>query len=96
MLGRINLIPFEEMILKDGRMEQKVASAWAAVTGLVGAGYTPLLYCGEQTVKGTNHWFIAGVTRTTNPMSRAVITLAVNEFEGEFKPVHGSDMTIFG
>ena len=47
MLGRINLIPFEEMILKDGRMEQKVASAWAAVTGLVGAGYTPLLYCGK-------------------------------------------------
>lgn len=94
MLGKINLVPFEEMVLKD-KMPQRVASAWAALQGLVGANYTPLLYCGDQTVKGINHWFICGVTRTTNPISRAIITAAVNEFQGEFKPVHGSDMTIF-
>ena len=94
MLGKINLIPFDEMILKD-KMPQRVASAWAAVQGLIGANYTPLLYCGDQTVKGVNHWFIAGITRTTNPISRAVITVAVNEFAGEYTLVHGSDMTIF-
>ena len=95
MLGKIKLVPFEDMIIKDGRLPQNLASAWAAVQALKGAEYYPLLYGGEQVVKGLNHWFVAGVTRTTNPISRAVITIAVNEFQGEFKPVHGSDMTIF-
>lgn len=95
MFGKIKLVPFESMVIKDGKLPQELASAWAAVQAQVGADYYPLLYCGEQVVKGFNHWFVAGVTRMTNPVSRAVITIAVNEFQGEFNPVHGSDMTIF-
>ena len=97
MFGKIKLVPFEEMIIKD-RMPQSVASAWAAIknSDLVGVDYTPLLYCAEQDVKGVNHWFICGQTLITHPPTRRLVKLAVNEFDGKFEVVKESIEDIFG
>lgn len=97
MFGKLNLIPFDEMIL-GGKMPQNIASAWAVIKNneLVGADYTPLLYCGEQCVKGINHWFICGQTLTTHPPIRRLVKLAVNEFDGKFELVGKSIEDIFG
>lgn len=81
MFGSIALENFEGIT----KMPQAAASAWAALDGLVGCHYKPLLYLGTQIVKGTNHWFIAEKTPITLNPTRRVVMLAINEFGGEFK-----------
>lgn len=77
-------------------MPQKAASAWIAVEGgIVGAGYKPLIYVGEQLVKGTNHWFIAEQTLILEEPERHIVKIAVNEFNGEYKIVPHSIEVIF-
>ena len=97
MFGRLNLIPFEEMVITE-KMAQRIASAWSAIknSGLVGVDYTPLLHCAEQDVKGVNHWFICGQTLVTHPPIRRLVKLAVNEFDGKFEIVKESIEDIFG
>ena len=97
MFGKIKLVSFEEMVIKE-KMPQSIASAWAAIknSGLVGADYTPLLHAAEQDVKGVNHWFICGQTLITNPPARRLVKLAVNEFNGKFELVKESIEDIFG
>lgn len=93
MLGQIEL-----QILTDlTKTPQKVASAASAVenSGLTGASYKPLMYCGEQPVRGTNYWFIAEQTLITAVPERHVVKLAVNEFNGEFALVGNSIERIF-
>lgn len=93
MLGQIEL-----QILTDlTKAPQKVASAASAVenSGLTGASYKPLMYCGEQPVRGTNYWFIAEQTLITAVPERHVVKLAVNEFNGEFALVGNSIERIF-
>ena len=77
-------------------MPQKAASAWVSVEGgIVGAGYKPLVYVGEQVVKGVNHWFIAEQTLITAEPERHIVKLAVNEFNGEYKIVPHSIEVLF-
>lgn len=93
MLGQIEL-----QVLTDlTKMPQKVASAASAIenSGLTGASYKPLMYCGEQPVRGTNYWFIAEQTLITAVPERHVVKLAVNEFNGEFALVGNSIERIF-
>lgn len=92
MLGAIQLEKFVGLT----SMPQKAASAWASIEKLVGANYTPIAYVGTQVVKGVNHWFIVGVETVTAQPVRRIVTMAVNEFNGEYKLVTGSDVTIFG
>ncbi len=78
-------------------MPQKAASAWSGFEqkGLVGAGYKPLLYVGEQLVKGTNYHFIAEQTLVTREPEKHVVTIAINEFNGEYSIVKGSIVRIY-
>ncbi|MBO7133305.1 MAG: hypothetical protein J6W06_04010 [Bacteroidales bacterium] len=87
MLGAIKLENFEGLTA----MPQKAASAWAAVNaGIVGASYKPLVFVGTQVVKGVNYWFIAEQTLVTHPPVRRIVTIAINEFEGEYTIVPSS------
>ena len=89
MFGQMNLVQFQG--LKN--MPQKAQSAWDAVfptedageKKLVGAGYKPLLYCGDQPVNGTLHWFIAEQTIPYKFEIRHVIKMAILEKDGEYK-----------
>lgn len=87
MLGKIEFENFEGLT----KMPQKAASAWSAVNnGLVGASYKPLLFVGTQVAKGTNYFFIAEQTLTTNPPVKHIVTIAINEFNGVFAVVPNS------
>ena len=87
MLGAIQFENFEGLT----KMPQKAASAWSAVNnGLVGASYKPLIFIGTQVAKGTNYWFIAEQTLTTNPPVKHIVTIAINEFNGVFAVVPNS------
>lgn len=79
MVGNIQLREFEGLT----RLPQRAASAWCgAMIDLVGASYQPLVYLGEQVVKGVNHWFIAEQTLITAKPERRVVMMAINEFQG--------------
>ena len=81
MLGSVNLQPFAGI----STMPQKAASAWSgALAELVGAVYKPLIYLGDQQVKGTNYWFIAEVTVLGVQSTRKIVLLAINEFDGKY------------
>ena len=69
------------------KLPQGAASAWAYFDGLTftGAGYKPLLYCGDQPVNGTLHWFIAEQTIPYKFEIRHVIKMAILEKDGEYK-----------
>ena len=88
MLGAIQFENFEGLT----KMPQKAASAWSAIGGggLAGASYKPLVYVGQQVARGTNHWFIAEQTLTTNPPVKHIVTIAINEFNGVFAVVPDS------
>lgn len=75
-----------------GNKPQKIASAASAIesAGLMGASFKPILFVGTQVVKGINYWFIAEQTIITNPPQKKIVTIAVNEFDGEFEIVKGS------
>lgn len=93
MVGQI-----EYQILTDlSKVPQKVASAASAIenSGLTGASYKPLVYCGKQTVNGTNFWFIAEQTLVTATPEKHIVKLAVNLLNGEYKLVTGSIERIF-
>lgn len=79
MFGKINYANFTALT----SMPQEAATAWyGGVKGLVGAEYRPLLYLGNQVVKGINYFFIAEQTLTTNPPIKRVVKVVINEFQG--------------
>jgi len=60
-------------------LPQKVATAFTEVTsGLLGAGYIPVLYCGEQLVHGINYMIICKQTLITNPLEEHIVTMVIN------------------
>lgn len=83
MLGSIQLEEFKGTT----KMPQRAASAWAFIDGMVGVGLKPLLYLGEQLVKGVNYWFIAERTTITAEPKRNVVLIGVNEFQGTYSTV---------
>lgn len=85
-LGKIEFENFEGLT----KMPQKAASAWSAVSGMVGASYKPLVYVGTQQVRGINHWFLAEQTLVTNPPVKHIVTIAINEFNGVYAIVPDS------
>lgn len=87
--GQIELNEFEAC-----KLPQKAASAFSILEGLTGVSYKPLLYCGKQLVKGVNHYFIAEMTLVLAEPQRHIVSLCINEFEGEFKLVKESIETI--
>lgn len=86
MFGQIQLEKFCALT----SMPQKAASAWAAIDGLVGASFKPLLYVGAQIVHGVNHYFIAEETIICREPIRRVVILAINELDGKYKLIDDS------
>ena len=78
------------------KLPQKVASAMSAIEKpeLVGANYKPLMYIGWQNVRGTNYWFIAKQTLMTRNLDEHIVTIAVNEYDGEYEIVKSSIVAI--
>ena len=83
--GKIELEKFEV-----GKFPQKAASALTALEGIVGASYKPILLLGTQIVKGVNYIFLCEQTLITKEPERHIVTLAVNEFNGEYELVNNS------
>ena len=92
MLGKIKF----NFITDLSKLPQKVASAMSEIESpaLVGANYNPLMYVGDQLVRGTNYWFIAEQTLTTREFDKHLVLIAVNEFENKFEIVPSSIMRI--
>ncbi len=92
MLGKINL----NVITDLTKLPQKQASAMATIENpeLVGASYKPIMYIGDQIVRGINYWFIVEQTLTTRDFDKHLVLVAVNEFEGEFEIVKSSIVKI--
>ena len=95
--GGIKLTNFDN--LKSNVDEQKATTAWTGIkdklSELTGAGYKPLLYCGEQVVNGMNYCFIAEQNLMTRYAERHIVTFKVNEFNGEYSIVKGSIVRIY-
>lgn len=79
------------------KLPQKVASAESFIETeeRVGATFKPLIYLGTQCVRGINYWFIAEETMMTANMDKHIVTIAANEFEGEYEIVKSSIIRIF-
>ena len=88
-------IEFDIHDCTKGQMPQKYASAWTAAEGIVGASYKPLITIGNQEVKGTNYWFFAEQTLITATPEKHIVTIAINEFGGNYTLVNGSIVRIF-
>ena len=88
MLGKINF----NFITDLSKLPQKVATAMSEIESpaLVGANYSPLMYVGDQLVRGKNYWFIAEQTLTTRDFEKHLVLIAVNEFENKFEIVPSS------
>lgn len=86
MFGKIELEQFEGLEF----MPEDYALAWQGLEGIVGAQYKPLLCLGKQIVRGVNYYFLAEQTIITHPISRRVVTLIINEFQGNYTLVHDS------
>lgn len=91
----LGAIEFEFYDCTKGNMPQKYQSAWSAVEGLTGASYEPLLTVGRQPSKGTNYWFFAKQVMSTSTPENHVVTIAINEFQGDYTRVNGSIVRIF-
>ncbi len=76
------------------KMPERVATGFGdAFASLVGATYTPVIYCGSQIVNGTNYMIICLSTKTTNPPTEGVAKVILNESpEGEFTIVSIEDL----
>lgn len=86
MFGKIELEQFEELT----SMPEDYASAWSGLENIVGAQYKPLLCLGKQVAKGKDFYFLAEQTLMTHPPLRRIVTLIINEFQGEYTLVHDS------
>ena len=91
ILGAIEFEEFKGLT----EMPQGYASAWSKAEETTGASYKPLLCVGKQQAKGTNYWFIAEQTMSTRTPEKHIVTIAINEFNGNYTPVNGSIVRIF-
>lgn len=61
-------------------LPEQVATGFAeAISGLVGAAYIPVLYCGEQLVHGTNHMLICKQTLITAQPQEHLVKIILNQ-----------------
>lgn len=95
-MGKLGGYEFEEF--ETAKLKQRPSSAWSAVETqeLVGATFKPILYCGKQVVRGTNHLFIAEETLATLGATKRIVAIVVNEFNGVFEVVKDKFQVIFG
>lgn len=63
-------------------LPERAATAFSEVTGsMIGAKYTPVLYCGEQLVHGTNYMIICKQTISAQDSPEYLVKMVVNSNE---------------
>lgn len=71
--------------LEATELPERVASAFTAVTkDLIGATYTPVLYCGQQTVRGFNYMLICEQKLSDKEGTQHLVQMIINEFQDEY------------
>jgi len=96
--GNIQLLEFEECT----DYPQGFASASAVVNvnedgePLIGCKYKLLMPLAVQPAHGNNYYFLAEQTIMSNPAVRRLVTLAVNEQNGNYKLVKNSVKVVLG
>ena len=95
--GKMQLLEFDECT----DLPQGFASAAAAINydengkELVGAKFKVILPLAAQVVNGVNSFFLCEETFMTSPRARRLVTLAVNEHDGEYRVVKESIKELF-
>ena len=65
-----------------GPIPEKVAAAFAdATSSLMGAQYIPLLYCGEQVVRGINYMLICEQKIMASGAPKHIVQMTINVSE---------------
>lgn len=59
----------------------------AATSEMVGATYTPVLYCGHQIVQGINYMILCEQRLSDKDQTKHLVKMIVNAFMGECKIV---------
>lgn len=61
-------------------LPQEVATGFsAAANSMLGASYTPLVYCAVQIVAGTNHMIICQQDASTDPPKRDIVKMVLHQ-----------------
>lgn len=78
------------------KLPQRIASAMAELENpeRCGATFKALLYYGKQVVRGVNYCFIAEETLILAKPEKHLVSVAVNEFNGEYEIVKSSIIKI--
>lgn len=80
MVGAWELADMETVELPE-----QVAKGFEAVTvALIGAVYTPVLYCGEQVVKGMNYMIICKQVLSDKEHSEHLVEMIINAWDGGY------------
>ena len=81
---------------KVAELDPKEKAAWygALEKGFVGAEYKPVLVCADQSSRGVNYWFIAEQTSVTAKPERRLVTIGINEFNGNYGVIPTSINTV--
>lgn len=74
-------------VLKAGNLPEKVATGFSEVfSKVLGADYTPVLYCGTQVVCGINHMIICKMKVCHPDAAEELVKVVLNEImEDEIK-----------
>ena len=79
IVGGWTLANFEAVNLPE-----EVAAAFkAAIKKLLGATYTPVLYCGCQVVKGINYMILCEQKLSDPAGTRHLVKMIINSFQGQ-------------
>lgn len=82
----MNIGGWDYSVVGACKLPEKVATGFnEAFSSLLGATYTPALYCGTQIVHGVNHMIICKVKFATQGSSDALMKVMLNEVENEGK-----------
>lgn len=74
--------------MQEASLPEIVATGFATVTrDLVGASYLPVLYVGEQVVKGINYMIICKQTLSDKSATEHIVKMVINSFQNDWSIV---------
>lgn len=74
--------------MQAASLPEIVAAGFAAVTNdLDGASYLPVLYVGEQVVRGTNYMIICKQTLSDRSATEHIVKMVINLFQNNWSIV---------
>ena len=82
----MNIGGWDYSVVEACELPKEVAAGFnEAFSSLLGATYTPVLYCGTQIVHGVNHMIICKVKFATQGSNYALMKVVLNEIVNEGK-----------